>query len=277
MHDDAFVRPPICKKKSETNIVFLAEKVFSNVFQNKKKLFAKKEKGSIVPPTHASSSWKMVYRKQLSKLCQMHGVPSSGTKDEILARLVANETFVASLLSEKVHCSVRGREEKDDSGKKVSKTKLRCTEKATKSEKKKRVPNAYLQFCQEHRPDVVASGIKKQTDVFKKLGEMWSGDGSKSVALPEKGTRPYSKRDASPPRNGQTSSARTNASETSCSAGVVSSRPVSQLLSMPTVLPNNLYASTTRIPKEHIDLGIFHSVGECVHMNKKKYLYLVMP
>lgn len=253
--------------------------------------------------THAFATFSMVYRHELSELCGMHGVSSEGTKEEMLVRLISSKTFVASLLSSDT--SKGGEGSRKAQGNSISNA---PNAKKQKNDAQKKTQTSYQAFCKTHRADVVAAGITKQADVTKKLSEMWEGDSSHGKA--EQGhTATHAARCSDAPVPSSVQSVHHSPtlafqlpSPLPCptSSGAKAKTPVQnkpasekkapskcrfvdetsssgeELLRLPPVVPNNMYACTTRLPQEHVASGVFRYMGECIHLNEKKHLYFVM-
>ena len=129
----------------------------------------------------------MASRVDLSELCRKANLAVSGTKEELLQRLVGSDAFMAAVKNLKprkkkakapAHVTPPGKKKATSVDKTIAKGLGKGVVVKQPQERKK---SEYRVFCDAHRAAVVASGITRPADVMKKLAEMW-GKGAKAKA-----------------------------------------------------------------------------------------------
>ena len=127
----------------------------------------------------------MASRQQLSDACRAVGVAHSGNKDDLLERLLGDQTVLDAIVGATAaqSSSVAKTTSTSKKEKKEKKEKKSASDAGVKKAIEKRAPNAYQQFCNENRAAVVAAGVKDPKDVMKKLAEMW-GKGNVTTSAP---------------------------------------------------------------------------------------------
>ena len=125
----------------------------------------------------------MASRVDLADLCRKANLAVSGTKEELLQRLVGSDAFMSAVKNakpggKKAKADVKPKKKATSVDKTISKSLGKGVVIKQPLEKKK---SEYRVFCDANRASVVAAGITRPADVMKKLAEMW-GKGAKAMA-----------------------------------------------------------------------------------------------